>query len=77
MANAGRYRVDLMRDDMDLLGWLQADLAKHAGVSNMTVARFFTGTHQTARSAKKIATALGHDLGRYLIPRTSQSEAVA
>jgi transcriptional regulator with XRE-family HTH domain len=47
-------------------GWLPIDLARRAGISHMTVARFLSGTHQTARMAKRIARALGHDVPRYI-----------
>lgn len=63
-----RYRVDLMADDMALRGWLKSDLARRAGVSAMSVTRFFRGEGQTAPLAKKLAKALGHSLRRYLIP---------
>jgi hypothetical protein len=34
----------------------------------MTVIRFLGGGAQTAPTALKIATALGHDVRRYLVP---------
>ena len=48
-------------------GWLPVDLARRAKVSHMTVHRFLRGERQTARTAKKLATALGHSVRRYLI----------
>lgn len=65
------WSVSLLRDDMKSLGWLPIDLARQAGVSHMTVGRFFSGERQTARSAKKLAKALGHDVERYLIRSTA------
>jgi transcriptional regulator with XRE-family HTH domain len=69
----GSYNVDLIRDDMALKGWLATDLAREAGVSDMTITRFLTADTQTAPTAKKIAVALGRSVKRYYIPR----EAVA
>jgi len=61
------YNVGLIQQDMTSKGWLPVDLARRAGISHMTVARFLSGQHQTARMAKKIAKALGHDVPRYLV----------
>lgn len=67
------FNVALMRDDMTALGLNIVALARRARCSHMTVSRFFDGKHQTAKSAKKIARALGHDVEHYLI----RSEAIA
>jgi transcriptional regulator with XRE-family HTH domain len=67
------YDVALFKADMTEKGWLPVDLARKARVSHMTVSRFFSGERQTARTAKKLAGALGHSLRRYLPAR----EAVA
>lgn len=68
------YRVHLIREDMASKGWLQTDLARAAGVSDMTVTRFLRGEFQTARTAQKLAKALGYSVRRYLI-RTSEPTA--
>ena len=68
------YNVALLRDDMASKGWLATDLARRAKVSHMTVGRFLSGERRTARTAKKIARALGRDVEHYLI---RSSEAVA
>lgn len=68
------YDVPLMQADMRLKGWIPIDLARRAKLSHMTVGRFLRGERQTARTAKKLATALGHSIRRYLI---SSSRAVA
>lgn len=65
---AGSYKVELVLDDMALNGWLPIDLAKEAGISDMTVSRFLSGETQTPRTAKKIAAALGHEVSRYYVP---------
>lgn len=59
---------------MTAKGWLPIDLARQASVSHMTVGRFFSGERQTARTAKKLADALGRSLKRYLL---ASREAVA
>ena len=61
------YNVALFRDDMASKGFLPMDLARRAKVSHMTVGRFLSGERRTARTAKKMARALGHDVERYLI----------
>lgn len=68
------YDVALMAEDMAAKGFIKKDLAKKAGVSAMVVTRFLSGERQTARMAKKLATALGHGVRRYLI---SSREAMA
>lgn len=69
-----RFDARLMSEDAALKGWSKSDLARKARVSDMTVIRFLRGASQTAPTAKKLARALGHDVGRYLI---RSSEAVA
>lgn len=69
-----RYDVGLLVDDMALKGWLPTDLARKARVSDMTVSRFLRAESQTAKTAKKLADALGHSIRRYLI---SSREAVS
>lgn len=71
---APSYDVALLKEDMDAKGWLPIDLARAAGVSHMTVSRFFTGERRTARTGKKLASALGRSHSRYLI---SSREAIA
>ena len=63
-----------MREDMAAKGFLKKDLAQRAGVSAMAVTRFLSGERQTARMAKKLASALGHSTRRYIV---SAREAVA
>lgn len=58
----------LMQDDIARQGWLPVDLARRAGVSHMTVARFLQRRVQTPRTAKKLAAALGFSVTRYFIP---------
>ncbi len=65
------YDVPLMKDDLAIKGWMQIDLARRAGVSHMTVHRFLSGERQTARTVKRLATALGYSVRRYLISSRS------
>jgi transcriptional regulator with XRE-family HTH domain len=61
-----RFKVQALQEDMAAKGWLQRDLARAAHVSEMTVTRFFRGEFQTARTAKKLAKALGQPIRRYM-----------
>ena len=61
------YDVDRIREDMALRGWMKRDLARVAGVSPMTVSNFISGHAQTAKTAHKLALALGYTVRRYLI----------
>lgn len=74
MATRTVYDVNKLAEDMTLKGWLPVDLAKRARVSEMTVSRFLSGRVQTARTAAKLAKALGYSVRRYLV---SVSRAVA
>jgi transcriptional regulator with XRE-family HTH domain len=69
-----RFNLQLMAEDMAIKGWTKLDLARKAGVADMSVIRFLRGEQQTARTAKKLASALGHSVRRYLIP---SNQAVA
>lgn len=66
-----RARYDLRRltDDMAAKGWMMFDLAREAGVHNVTVTRFFRAKNpvQTPKTAKKLSRALGRSPGYYLI----------
>lgn len=66
MKGTPRFDAAAMQADMVAKGWLAADLARESGLSHMTVARFFDGHYRTARTAKKIADALGRDLRVYM-----------
>jgi transcriptional regulator with XRE-family HTH domain len=69
------FDADRLQRDMVVKGWLPVDLARKAKVSHMTVHRFLRGERQTARTLKKLAHALGHDVDRYLVS-ASQPMAV-
>lgn len=61
------FNTQLMAEDMVRKGWHKLDLAKRARVADMTVIRFLRGERQTAKTAKKLARALGHDIDRYMV----------
>ena len=65
------FNVAKMTDDMTERGWMATDLARVAGVSDMTVSRFLRCESQTAPTAKKLAEALGYSIRRYLIASRS------
>jgi transcriptional regulator with XRE-family HTH domain len=67
MGTACRYDVQKMRDDLGARGWLPRDLARAAGVSDMTVSRFLNGSRANPRTVDKLARALGFTARRYLL----------
>lgn len=62
-----RYDTRRVVADMAGRGWLAQDLARVAGLSNMTVSRFLRHQRPTATTVKKIADALGFSARRYVI----------
>lgn len=60
-----RYDVSRIVGDMALRGWNNTELAREASVSSMTVTRFLRGEAQSAKTAERIARALGHSIRRY------------
>jgi transcriptional regulator with XRE-family HTH domain len=70
-----RYDVQRMQDDMALRGWMATHLARVAGLSHPTVGLFLRGERQTAKTAHKLAQALGYTVRRYLIPTKRQGAA--
>jgi transcriptional regulator with XRE-family HTH domain len=62
-----QYDIQRMAEDMALKGWTRQDLAAHAGVSGMTVTNFFSGKSVRPPTVKKLASALGYTVKRYLI----------
>ena len=61
------YDVERLLEDMAIRGWLATDLARAADVSDMTVHRFLRQETQTAKTAAKLAKALGYSVRRYLV----------
>lgn len=69
------YDVELIELDMARKGWLPIDLARESSLSQMTIGRFLKKERQTARTAKRIAFALGHKVDRYLKSRRGSGAA--
>lgn len=65
------YNVELLKRDLAARGLQPTDLADLAGLSRPTVSRFLSGQVQTAKTARKVAQALG-----YTTPRRWVIEAV-
>lgn len=65
------YDIDRILEDMSEKGWMNTDLAKEAGVSDMVISRFLRGERQTPRALKKIASALGKSTKRYIARRAT------
>lgn len=76
MSTTVQFDSQRMAEDAALRGWTKAEFAGAAGVSDMTVIRFLRGERQTARTAAKLAKALGYSVRRYLI-RASDATAAA
>ena len=67
------YDTRRMLADMTLRGWNDSALARQAGLSTTTTKYFLDGYRQTAKTADKLARALGYTVKRYL----TRVEAVA
>lgn len=59
------WNVERITGDMALKGWNTSALARAAGISHKTVDRFLNGDVQTAKTAARIAVALGYSPRRY------------
>lgn len=75
MVNSVSYDVALMRKDMADRGMLPTDLAKRARVADITVSRFLRGIQQNARTAKKLARALGYRTPKRYVIATGKAVA--
>lgn len=60
-----RYDSAKVVADMALKGWNATDLARATDLSPQSISQFLRGKAQSARTANKIATALGHSVRRY------------
>ena len=67
MVKTRQFDVAKLRDDMAERGWLPRDLARAAGVSDMTVSRYLNGHRQNPRTIDKLAKAMGRPIRRYLL----------
>lgn len=67
------WNTKRVAEDMALKGWNAQEVARRGGLSYKTVERFLSGETQTAKTAVKIAAAMGYSVRRYF----SHVEAVA
>lgn len=67
MGMGARFDVAKLEADMARKGWLPTDLAREAGVSNMSVSRVLKGQRRNPRTVEKLAAALGFSIRRYVI----------
>jgi transcriptional regulator with XRE-family HTH domain len=63
-----QFNTQALVEDMAVKGWQKQDLARAAGVADMTVIRFLRAERQTAKTARKLAKALGFSVRRYIVP---------
>lgn len=70
-----RFDTDKLADDIDSRGWLPTDLARAAGLSNMTVTRVLRGERENPRTWAQLAKAMGYSVRRYLITRRRERVA--
>ena len=75
MPNDIRYNVALMQEDLAARGLQPVDLARAMGVAASTVTRFLKGQHQTAKTAHRIAVALGFSTPRRYVVRATDIAA--
>lgn len=61
-----KIRVKVMERDAAERGWMRTDLARAAGVSDATLSHAWRGGSATAKTVRKVATALGRPVRRYL-----------
>lgn len=67
MAMGLRFNGRLAAEDMAAKGLDIQDLANRSGLSQRTVYRFLNDEVQTIQSARRIASALGYSVRRYLV----------
>lgn len=65
-----------MDADLRSRGWTRLELAAEAEVSITTVSNVLNGISHSTKAVKRMAIALGHPIGRYVIqPRVPQEAA--
>jgi hypothetical protein len=81
MAHTLKFDTALILADIADQGLSPRTVALRAKVAPTTVGRFLSGTHQTNKTAKALAKALGFTVKRYLVTRRGRyvvtSKAVA
>jgi hypothetical protein len=66
MATLIKFDAERLASDVASRGWLPRDLARAAGVSDMTVSRILNGTRCNPRTWDRVAKAMGYSVRRYL-----------
>lgn len=64
-----QFDTERMLYDLAAKGFTMTDLARRARVSNTGVTLFLQGKTRSAKMAKKLATALGYSVRRYIVSR--------
>ncbi len=67
------FDFELLRRDIFSRGWTAQEFAKRARVSGMTITRVLRGDAMSPVTAKKIAKALGVEIGRYVVTGERQA----
>jgi transcriptional regulator with XRE-family HTH domain len=70
-----QFDVAQMTLDMAAKGWIAKDLARKAKVSEMAVSRFLRSQHQSPRTGKKLAQALGKPIESYITLAVQEATA--
>lgn len=72
MAMRIEWDVDKLATDMARRGWIGRDLARAAGVHEMTVSRALRHGSVSARAWARLAGAMGYTVGRYIRGRRQE-----
>jgi transcriptional regulator with XRE-family HTH domain len=72
-----RFDFGLMQRDAAAKGWNGSQLAERAGVSQMTVSRFFRGGTIRPGTAAKLARAIGRPVERYIVSSIHEGAAAS
>lgn len=60
------FDISKLEHDIAARGWLPRDLARAAGVSDMTVSRARSGQNKNPKTWERLARAMGYTVRRYL-----------
>lgn len=69
MGTPQQFDVAKLERDIAARGWLARDLARAAGVSDMTVSRVLSSERSNPRTWARIAAAMGYTVRRYLLAK--------
>ncbi len=71
MSTPSEFDVAKLEHDIAARGWLPRDLARAAGVSDMTISRVRKGVTANPRTWERLARAMGYSVRRYLKSRVA------